>query len=90
MRTGRAREGPGPFTSHRGYRVNVSPRRPGYIVLKRIGEDRWRVIGDVDRKPGTPAARARALAIEESTGGKVKPGDVYRAILRSEWKIAGE
>jgi hypothetical protein len=68
----------------------VSPRKPGYIVLKQIGEDRWRVIGDVDRKPGTPSARARAQAIEESTGGKVKPGDVYRAILRSEWKIAGE
>jgi hypothetical protein len=68
----------------------VGPRKPGYVVLKRIGQDRWLVVGDVDRKPGTPAARARALAIEESTGGKVKPGDVYRAILRSEWKIAGE
>jgi hypothetical protein len=68
----------------------VSPRKPGYVVLKQTGEDRWRVIGDVDRKPGTPAARARALAIEESTGGKAKPSESYRAILRSEWKIAGE
>jgi hypothetical protein len=76
--------------SMRGSLGLVGPRKPGYIVLKQIGEDRWRVIGDVDRKPGTPAARARALAIEESAGGKVKPGDVYRAILRSEWTIAGE
>ena len=74
----------------RGSLGRVRSRKPGYIVLKQIDEDRWRVIGDVDRKPGTPSARARAQAIEESTGGKVKPDDVYRAILRSEWKIAGE
>jgi hypothetical protein len=81
----------GPRTgSVRGSLGIMGRRKPGYIVLKQIGEDRWRVIGDVDRKPGTAAARARALAIEESTGGKVKPGDVYRAILRSEWKIASE
>jgi hypothetical protein len=48
------------------------------------------VIGDVDRKPGTPAARARALAIDEATGGKAKPSESYRAFLRSGWKIAGE
>jgi hypothetical protein len=68
----------------------VGPRKPGYVVLRRIGEDRWRVIGDVDRTPGTTAANARALAIREAAGGTVKPGEVYRAILRSEWKIAGE
>jgi hypothetical protein len=66
----------------------MSPRKPGYVVLRRIGEDRWRLIGDVDRAPGTTAAKARALAIQAATGGKVKPGEVYRAILRSEWKIA--
>jgi hypothetical protein len=44
----------------------------------------------VDRTPGTPAAKAQALAIQEAAGGRVKPGREYRAILRSEWKIAGE
>jgi hypothetical protein len=68
----------------------MSPRAPGYVVLEQVGEDRWRLIGDVDRTPGTPAARARALAIQQATGGKVKAGREYRAILRSEWKIAGE
>ena len=67
---------------------DVSPSRPGYVVLERTGQDRWRVIGDVDRKPGRTSARARAMAIEQASGGKVKPGGVYRAILRSEWKIA--
>lgn len=68
----------------------MATRRPGYVVLEKVGEDRWRLIGDVDRTPGTPAAKARALAIQEAAGGRVKPGREYRAILRSEWKIAGE
>jgi len=68
----------------------VSPRAPGYIVLERVGEERWRQIGDVDRTPGTPAAKARAMAIEQATGGRRKTDREYRAILRSEWKIAGE
>jgi hypothetical protein len=57
-------------------------------VLQQVGHDRWRLIGDVDRKPGTTAARARAQAIQDATRGKTKPGTAYRAILRSEWKIA--
>jgi hypothetical protein len=68
----------------------MPPRKPGYVVLEKVGEDLWRVIGDVDRTPGTPAAKARALAIQEAVGGRVKPGREYRAILRSEWKIAAE
>jgi hypothetical protein len=68
----------------------MSPRAPGHVVLERVGDHRWRLIGDVDRTPGTPSAKARALAIEQATGVKVKPGHEYRAILRSEWKIAGE
>ena len=68
----------------------MTPRKPGYVVLEKVGQDRWRMIGDVDRTPGTPAAKARALAIQQAAGGKVKPGARYRAILRSEWKIAGE
>jgi hypothetical protein len=69
----------------------VSPRRaPGYIVLEKVGEDRWRQIGDVDRTPGTAAAKARAMAIQQATEGRRKPDREYRAVLRSEWKIAGE
>jgi hypothetical protein len=68
----------------------MTTRKPGYVVLEKVGSDRWRLIGDVDRAPGTPAAKARALAIREAAGGRTKPDREYRAILRSEWKIAGE
>jgi hypothetical protein len=65
-------------------------RKPGYVVVEEVGEDHWRLIGDADRAPGAPAAKARALAIQEAAGGQVEPGRDDRAILLSEWKIAGE
>ena len=64
--------------------------KPAYVVLRRVGKDTWKVIGEVDRQPGRTARAARAQAIEEATGGKAKPGEVYRAILRSEWRIAAD
>jgi hypothetical protein len=63
---------------------------PGYVVLKLIGKDRWQLVGEADRKPGHTAKAARGQAILEATGGAPKAGEVYRAVLRSEWKIAGE
>jgi hypothetical protein len=30
------------------------------------------------------------MAVEDATKGKAKAGDVYGAILRSEWRIAFE
>jgi hypothetical protein len=64
--------------------------RPGYVVFRQAGNDRWQLVGEADRKPGHTAKRARAQAIEDATRGKAKPGEVYRALLRSEWKIASE
>lgn len=55
-----------------------------------MGTDMWQLIGDVDRKPGSTARQARMQAINDATGGNAKPGDVYRAVLRSEWRIAAE
>jgi hypothetical protein len=69
-------------TTHRG------TGRPGYVVLRKVGEDRWRLLGEADRQPGKTARAARAQAITDATGGKVKAGEVYAAVLRSEWRIA--
>lgn len=63
---------------------------PAYVVLRQVGTDRWQVVGEVERKPGLTARNARAQAIEDATGGKAKAGQVYRAVLRSEWRIAAE
>jgi hypothetical protein len=64
--------------------------KPGYVVFEQVGEDTWRLIGDVDRLPGRTARAARAQAIHDATGGKAKTGDAYRAVLRSEWRIAAD
>jgi hypothetical protein len=64
--------------------------RPGYVVFRQVGKDRWQLVGQVDRKPGHTAKQARAQAIQDATRGKAKPGEVYRALLRREWKIASE
>jgi hypothetical protein len=64
--------------------------RPGYVVLQQVGEGRWRLVGEADRQPGKTAREARAQAIMDATGGKAKAGEVYAAVLRSEWRIALE
>jgi hypothetical protein len=68
----------------------ASAERPSYVVLRLVEKDTWRVVGEVERRPGLTAKRARAQAILDATGGKAKAGDTYRAVLRSEWRIAAE
>ena len=70
--------------------VTMSGAKPSYVVLRQTGMDRWQVIGEVERKPGLSARNARAQAIEDATGGRVRAGQVYRAILSSEWRIAAD
>jgi hypothetical protein len=65
-------------------------KKPGYVVFRQVSKDRWQLVGEVDRRPGQTARAARAQAIRDATGGKVKAQDVYRAVLRSEWAIAAE
>jgi len=64
--------------------------RPTYVVLKLVAKDTWKVLGEVERKPGRTGKQARADAIEEATKGRAKPGEHYRAIVRSEWKIGAQ
>ena len=64
--------------------------KPGYVVFRQVSKDTWQVVGEANRKPGQTARNARAQAIQDATGGKAKPGEVYRAVLRSEWRIAAE
>jgi hypothetical protein len=64
--------------------------RPGYVVLRKVGDDTWVLVGEVERRPGQTAKKARAQAIADATGGKAQRGEVYAAVLRSEWRIALE
>lgn len=65
-----------------------APSKPGYVVLREVSPGQWHLVGEVDRRPGQTARNARAQAIHDATGGKVEAGEVYAAVLRSEWRIA--
>jgi hypothetical protein len=61
---------------------------PGFVVLRQVDGERWELLGEVPRKRGLPARAARTQAILEATGGKARAGEVYAAVLRSEWRVA--
>jgi hypothetical protein len=66
------------------------PSPPSFVVLKETAKDTWTLVGEVRRRAGLPARKARAQAVEDATKGKAEAGEVYGAILRSEWRIAFE
>lgn len=61
---------------------------PAFVVLRLAPDGRWTVLGEVPRRRGLPARAARSAAIQEATEGQAQAGEVYAAILRSEWRIA--
>jgi hypothetical protein len=61
---------------------------PGFVVLRRVGRDRWQMLGEVKRTRGLPARAARTRAILDATGGKAKARETYAAVLASEWRVA--
>jgi hypothetical protein len=64
------------------------PAAPGFVVLREVGDDRWELLGEFERKPGMTARAARSQAIMDATDGRAKAGEVYAAVLRSEWRVA--
>jgi hypothetical protein len=70
--------------------VRPTTGAPGFYVFRRVGDDRWQLIGEARRRPGLTARKARAQAIADAVGGEPGPGEVYAAVLRSEWRIALE
>jgi hypothetical protein len=64
------------------------PSAPGFVVLRELGGGKWELLGEVPRRRGLPARAARSRAILDATGGEAKAGEVYAAVLRSEWRIA--
>ena len=68
----------------------ADPQKPSYVVLREVGEGNWQLVGEVQRRPGLAARAARAQAIQDATGGKATADEVYKAVLRSEWRIASE
>ncbi len=69
-------------------RATGKPSRQSFVVLRQVGPDEWQLLGEVPRKRGLPARAARTQAILDATGGSARGGEVYAAVLRSEWRIA--
>ena len=63
-------------------------RAPGFVILRQMPDGQWQMLGEVPRKRGLTARAARSQAILDATQGKAKAGEVYAAILRSEWRLA--
>jgi hypothetical protein len=61
---------------------------PGFVVLHQMPDGQWRMLCEVPRKRGLTARAARSQAILDATRGAAKTGEVYAAVLRSEWRIA--
>jgi hypothetical protein len=64
------------------------PSRPAFVVLRRVDDDHWELLGEFERQRGLTARAARSQAILEATRGRATEGEVYAAVLRSEWRVA--
>jgi hypothetical protein len=64
----------------------TNPIHGGYVVLQRAGTDEWRMIGEVDRRPGLPARKSRGQAVRDVLGREPKDGEVFAVVPRSEWR----
>ena len=62
--------------------------RFAFVVLQQTAENEWRSLGEFPRRPGLSARAARRRAIEEAIGRPANDGEVYAAVLRSEWRVA--
>jgi hypothetical protein len=66
----------------------MTQSRGGYVVLQRLHTGEWRVVGEVDRRPGLPARRSRAQAIQDVLGREPDRGEAFAVLPRSEWRLA--
>ena len=60
--------------------------RPTYVVLEEITSGTWRILGEVQRRPGLPARRGRAQAVADALGHEPSEGARYAVIPLSEWR----
>ena len=64
------------------------PRHAGYVVFRQDGADDWRIVGEVDRRPGLPARKSRAQAVRDVLGREPNDGETFAVLARSEWRNA--
>ena len=55
-------------------------------MLQQVGSDEWRLIGEIDRRPGLPARKSRGQAVRDVIGRETKECEVFAVLPRSEWR----
>jgi hypothetical protein len=65
----------------------TSPSGPAFVVFRHVDGDTWQLVGEVLRRRGLPARKARRQAVEDATGA-AEPSGRYAAVLRSEWRVS--
>ena len=65
-----------------------TPRHGGYVVFQEVRSGEWRLLGEIDRRPGLPARRSRAQALRDVIGREPADGEVFAVLPRSEWRNA--
>ena len=59
----------------------------GYVVFLEAEPGLWRLIGDVDRRPGLAQRAERAQAVRDATGGADPGAGAYAALPRDQWHV---
>lgn len=57
-------------------------------MFQQTGDHEWRVVGEVERRPGLPARKSRAQAVRDVIGRAAHEGEVFAVLARSEWRNA--
>jgi hypothetical protein len=63
---------------------------PSFVVLRQLPDGCWEMLGEIPRVRGLTARAARSRAIHDATQGRARTGEIYAAVLRSEWRIGLE
>ncbi|HEY0386829.1 MAG TPA: hypothetical protein VGC71_00155 [Gaiellales bacterium] len=66
----------------------MTPSSGRYVVLMQVGDHEWRVLGEVDRRPGWPARKSRGQAVRDVLGREPAKGEVFAVLPSSEWRVA--
>lgn len=66
----------------------MSPSSGTYVVFQKVGENDWRVVGEIGRRPGLPARKAREQAIRDVIGREPFTNESFAVLQRSEWRNA--
>ena len=65
----------------------MSPTAGRYVVLQQLPSGDWRIVGEVDRRPGLPARKSRGQAVRDVLGREPASGEVFAVLPSSEWRL---